>query len=50
LRKRYEVGTGQLIDVLDAQQKLLESEIELIDRAIELAEADVQLKASMGRF
>jgi outer membrane protein TolC len=50
LRKRYEVGSGQLLEVLDAQQKLLQGEVDVIDRAVDLAEADMQLKAAVGRF
>jgi outer membrane protein TolC len=50
LRKRYSVGTGQLIDVLDAQDKALSRELDLIDRSVDLTEKDVELKAAMGRF
>jgi outer membrane protein TolC len=50
VRKRYSLGTGQLIDVLDVQDKLLQAELQAINRAVDLTEADVKLKAAMGRF
>ena len=50
LRRRYSVGNAQLIDVLDAQDKLLQNELQLIDRAVDVTEADQKLQGAMGRF
>jgi outer membrane protein TolC len=50
LRRRYSVGNAQLIDVLDAQDKLLTDELQMIDRAVDVTESDVKLQGAMGRF
>lgn len=50
LRRRYSVGNAQLIDVLDAQDKLLQNELQMIDRAVDITEADQKLQGAMGRY
>ena len=50
LRKRYQAGAGEQIEVLDAQQKLLQSELDEVDRMVDLSEAQWRLKAAMGGY
>jgi outer membrane protein len=50
VRRRYAAGTARLFEVLDTERELLRFEQELIGRAVIVAEADVRLRAVMGRL
>jgi outer membrane protein TolC len=50
LQKRYQVGDTLLLEVIIAQQDLTQAEGELNDAAIDTAEAEAQLQASIGRL
>jgi outer membrane protein len=49
-RRRYAAGTARLFEVLDVQRELVRLEQDLIDSAVNVAEADMQLRAAVGRL
>jgi len=49
LKKRYQVGSILLIEVLLAQVDLSELEAELVEASIAIAEAEAQLRSALGR-
>jgi len=50
LWRAYGTGAVKMIDVVEAQKELLRRELQLIDNAVGLAEADLNLQAAMGRL
>jgi outer membrane protein len=49
LRKRYSTGAVQLFDVLTAQDELLQSELDLVNRSVDVVEADARMAKARGR-
>jgi outer membrane protein TolC len=49
LRKRYNTGSAQLFEVLDAQDKLIKSELAFVDRTLDLVETEARMTAALGR-
>jgi outer membrane protein len=50
VRRRYESGAARLFEVIDVERELFRVEHALIGRAVSIAEADVRLRAVMGRL
>ena len=48
VRKAYELGQLRLLDVLNEQRRLLETELSLIDSEAELARSVAELERTVG--